>query len=86
MSLLKKLQFKSRYMGNKENDLYFESFANTCLPSFSEDLLLLYEKFLQENDLDLTQWVMGKEPLPEDYKDLALAIQQHYTALKERKQ
>lgn len=70
-ALLKKLQFKSRYMGNKENDLFFKTFSQQHLPSFSLEQLRLYETLLQENDILLTQWVMGKKPLPEVYQDLA---------------
>lgn len=85
IALLKKLQFKSRYMGNKENDLFFETFSQSYLPSFSLEQLRLYETLLQENDIFLTQWVMGKKPIPEAYQDLEPILAQHYAGLKDRR-
>jgi antitoxin CptB len=81
MTLLRKLQFKSHYMGTKENDLFFSSFSKKKLPFLCKEYLYLYEKLLQENDIDLTQWLMGIKEFPKSYKALASHLKNHYKAL-----
>ncbi len=61
----KRLMFRSRHMGTAENDILFGGFAARHLADLSEAQLERYETLLEENDIDLFNWVTGKEPVPE---------------------
>ncbi len=60
----KRMIFRSCYRGTKEMDLVMGSFADQNISGFSEDELEQYESVLQENDIDLYNWISGKEDPP----------------------
>jgi len=60
----KRLMFRSRHMGTAENDILFGGFAERYLADLSEAQLERYEALLEENDIDLFNWVTGKEKAP----------------------
>jgi antitoxin CptB len=62
--LRKRLFYQSCHRGCKENDYLLERFAQTCLANLSADELNLYEKILKADDLDLYNWISGREELP----------------------
>jgi len=60
----KRLFHRSRYRGCLEADLLLGRFAATHLPSFDERLLDQFEALLEEPDVDILAWVMGRLPVP----------------------
>ncbi|MDX2112947.1 MAG: succinate dehydrogenase assembly factor 2 [Alphaproteobacteria bacterium] len=62
----KRLIFRSTHRGNKEMDLVFSQFIEAHLPALSAAELDIYEALLEENDVDIWDWVTGK-PCPEQY-------------------
>lgn len=77
LSLKKKLKFQAWHRGTRENDLLLGSYADARLPDFSESQLLLFQKLLNESDLDIFGWIVHKlEPLV-IYQDLIRDIM-HY--------
>jgi len=61
---LKRLYYQSWYRGCKEMDIFLGAFAEKFLPGFSDEELALYEKFLNEGDQDIYDWITGKQELP----------------------
>jgi len=61
---LKRLKYQSNYRGVKEMDIFLGCFAEKFLPGFSDSELDFYEKFLNESDQDIYDWIVGKAPLP----------------------
>ncbi|MAT88665.1 MAG: succinate dehydrogenase assembly factor 2 [Aestuariivita sp.] len=57
---LKRLKLRSMRRGIKEMDIILSGFAHVHLIEMSDGQLDLYEKFLNENDQDLYQWVSGQ--------------------------
>ena len=57
---LKRLKLRSMRRGIKEMDIILSGFARVHLSEMSDGQLDLYEKFLNENDQDLYQWVSGQ--------------------------
>lgn len=45
-------------------DLIMGSFAKVHVPGFGEAELAEYEELLMNNDPDLYNWIIGKEPVP----------------------
>ena len=68
------LIYKSNYMGCRENDIIFGSFASNNLGNISDAELLLYADLLRENDTNLFSWVTGQSKPPERYLALIKKI------------
>jgi len=60
----KKLLYQSQHCGMKENDILLGRFAGQHLASMSDEDLPLFEAIMNESDLDLYNWITGREPLP----------------------
>ncbi len=60
----KRLTFRSWHRGTREMDLMLGRFAEACLPEMGEAELGLYDRFLDNNDPDIFNWVSGYEPVP----------------------
>lgn len=60
----KRIVFCADHMGMRELDLLVGSFAKTYVPGMSNDLLDQFEALLQEENIDLFNWITGKEMPP----------------------
>ena len=61
----KRLLFRSHHTGMKENDALIGGFADRYLDELSDDEVAWLEALLLENnDIDLYNWMLGKEPVP----------------------
>jgi antitoxin CptB len=60
----KRLIFRSWHRGTREIDLLLGSFADAHLPHFDERQLAAYERFLNNSDPDIFNWITGQEPVP----------------------
>lgn len=61
----KRLLFRSHHTGMKENDVLIGGFAERNIGSLSDDEVAWLEKLLLDNnDIDLYNWMLGKEPIP----------------------
>jgi antitoxin CptB len=72
--VLKRNIYKSIHRGCKENDILIGEFAKSELEKLSKTELLIYESFLEEDDLEIYNWLLGKEAVPEKYQKIALSI------------
>ena len=71
---LKRLKLRSMRRGIKEMDIILSGFAREHLMAMSDAQLDIYEKFLNENDQDLYQWVSGQEIVDKQYEALVEQI------------
>ncbi|MBL8660519.1 MAG: succinate dehydrogenase assembly factor 2 [Rhodospirillales bacterium] len=61
----KRLLFRSHHTGMKENDVLIGGFADRYIDTFSDADVAWLERLLADNnDIDLYNWILGKEPLP----------------------
>ncbi len=60
----KKLLYQSQHCGMKENDILIGQFAEHHLATMDDDELRHFEALMQELDIDLYNWITGKEALP----------------------
>lgn len=65
--LLKRLLYQSWHRGCKETDMLLGQFAKKHLHEFSDEELVLYEQFLEENDWNIYAWLTQQLPFPEPY-------------------
>ena len=62
----RRLRYQSWYRGCKETDILFGKFADAWIDRFDAGQLDAFEALLDESDVDLYNWLSGREPLPED--------------------
>lgn len=61
----KRLLFRSHHTGMKENDVLIGGFVDRHLDTLSDDDVGWLEALLLDNnDIDLYNWILGKEALP----------------------
>ena len=68
--LKKKLTYRSTHRGCKEMDLLLSSFVIEYIKDSSTIALKELEEFLDENELEIRQWVLEKKDIPEKYQIL----------------
>ncbi len=60
----KRLLYRSWHRGTKELDLVIGGFAKRHLDAMSEDEIELFEAIIEENEVDLYNWLTGKAAVP----------------------
>lgn len=72
----KRLKFRSWHRGTREIDLLLGKFADTHVDSFGAEEIELYDRFLNNSDPDIYNWITGQEPVPpsEDTKVVRLLL------------
>lgn len=67
---LKRLRYRSWHRGCKETDIILGNFADDRLETLDSGLLAVYERLLDEDDVNIWDWISGKTAPSEDYKPL----------------
>lgn len=81
----RKLGFRSWHRGTREADLLLGSFADRHLGTFDSAQLDRFEALLENNDPDLYNWMMGREPIPSDQdNDVMRLLRDHRFGTKAR--
>lgn len=74
IDLIKKLRIRAWRRGTREMDLLLGNFIDRCGKDLSAERLRLFESLLEENDLDILNWVTGQETLPPRFAALVEQI------------
>ena len=64
---LKKLRFRAWHRGTREADMIIGGFIDRNGEDFSAEEMDLFEALLEEQDLDILNWVTGKTPVPKAF-------------------
>jgi len=60
----KRLHFRCHHCGMHENDILFGRLADDHLAGMSDEQLDRLETLMEENDVDLFNWITGQSPVP----------------------
>ena len=63
----RKLKFRAWHRGTREADLIMGQFADANLATMSQDELDQFDALLEAQDLDVYNWIIGKEPVPQEF-------------------
>jgi antitoxin CptB len=74
--LRKELFYRSTHRGCKETDFLIGEFVKLKLDEISD--LELFGKFLEEDDWEIYDWILGKVKSPEIYSEVVLEIQKFH--------
>lgn len=64
----KKLLYRAMHRGTKEADVIIGGFFQERLATLPETRLAEAEEFLELLDLDVLDWIMGRQSIPERWK------------------
>jgi antitoxin CptB len=64
----RRLLFRAEHRGFKEADLVIGGFARARLPEMDAAALAEFETLLEIPDQDLYAWIVGREPVPDDFR------------------
>ena len=63
----RKLRFRAWHRGTREADLIMGQFADAHIESMDRQALDQFSALLEAEDLDVYNWVIGKEAVPAEY-------------------
>ncbi len=63
----RKLKFRAWHRGTREADLIMGQFGDANLATMSQDELDQFDALLEAQDLDVYNWIIGKEPVPQEF-------------------
>tara|TARA_B100001057_G_C22311783_1_gene742316 strand:- start:278 stop:523 length:246 start_codon:yes stop_codon:yes gene_type:complete len=66
--MLKKIEYRINYRSTREMDLIFRKFWSDFKNDHSEDELNLFKRLIDENDVDIYNWIIGVSTTPEIYR------------------
>lgn len=75
---LRRVRYRSWHRGCKETDVILGRFADERLETLNPEQLSVYEKLLDEQDVDIWNWLVGKEEVPDTaYTPLLDILKKH---------
>ena len=66
----KRLAYQSSHRGTKENDVILGNFWLKFGHILSDDEIQIYDRLLDEKDQDILEWILGMQPIPDQYTDI----------------
>lgn len=64
----RRIRFRAWHRGTKEADLLIGGFCDRYLETFDADGIEWFEALLQEQDVDIMAWAIGKQTPPERFE------------------
>ncbi|MEX6725952.1 FAD assembly factor SdhE [Parapedomonas caeni] len=64
----RRLRFRAWHRGTKEADIMIGSFVDKALDTMSEADVAWFEAFLEENDVEIMSWIVGRSAPPAVYE------------------
>ena len=66
--MLKKIEYRIHYRSTREMDLIFRRFWSDFKNNHSKDELNIFKKLIEENDVDIYNWITGISTTPLIYR------------------
>ena len=72
--MLNKIEYRLKYRSTREMDLIFSKFWNYFKKNYSEKELIIFKKLIDEDDVDIYNWIIGFSDIPKNYTILIKKI------------
>ena len=84
---IKRIAYRAWHRGTREADMMIGGFFDFHGSNLDEAALALFEKLLDEQDVDIMAWAMGTQPVPTEYQGEMMEIMRRldYVELPSRK-
>ncbi len=74
----KQLLFRTHHCGLKENDILLGHFADRYILKLNDQQLDDLEILMNQNDIDVMNWIIGKAVVPEEYNTELMKLIQKF--------
>ena len=65
--MLNKIEYRIKYRSTREMDLIFSKFWSCFKKNYSKDELIIFKKLIDEDDVDIYNWIIGFSDIPKNY-------------------
>ncbi len=76
--LIKQVLYRSQHRGCKETDILLGKYIVEKINEFDDEKLDLYQKFINEDDLAIYDWILSRMNVPEEYVGLVGEIREFH--------
>lgn len=76
--LIKQVLYRSQHRGCKETDILLGKYIVEKINEFDDGKLELYQKFINEDDLAIYDWILSRINVPEEYVGLVCEIREFH--------
>ena len=76
--LIKQVLYRSQHRGCKETDILLGKYIVEKINEFDDEKLDLYQKFINEDDLAIYDWILSRLNVPEEYAGLVGEIREFH--------
>lgn len=76
--LIKQVLYRSQHRGCKETDILLGKYIVEKINEFDDGKLQLYQKFINEDDLAIYDWILSRMNVPEEYLGLVGEIREFH--------
>lgn len=76
--LIKQVLYRSQHRGCKETDILLGKYIVAKINEFDDAKLDLYQKFINEDDLAIYDWILSRLNVPEEYVGLVGEIREFH--------
>jgi len=77
--LLNKLSYRSLHRGCKETDFLLGKYGEAKISNMKAEELKLFDEFLEENDMQIYDWILEKYSPPKQYEELLQDIREFHS-------
>ncbi|MGD8326711.1 MAG: succinate dehydrogenase assembly factor 2 [Sphingomonadales bacterium] len=82
---LRRLSFRAWHRGTKETDIILGSFVDSRIEILSAEDVTWLERLMEEEDVSILSWIIGKEDLPDIFDTPLMAEMQKLDYLNKTK-
>ena len=75
--MLNKIEYRLKYRSTKEMDLIFRKFWLYFKNNHSKTELMIFNKLINEDDVEIYDWIVGFSDIPENYINLIEKIREN---------
>ena len=65
--MLNKIEYRLKYRSTREMDLILSKFWSYFKKNYSKDELIICKKLIDEDDVDIYNWIIGFSDIPKNY-------------------
>ena len=66
-SMSNKIEYRLKYRSTREMDLIFSKFWSYFKKNHSNNELIIFKKLIDEDDVDIYNWIVGFSDIPKNY-------------------
>ncbi|MBE1237825.1 succinate dehydrogenase assembly factor 2 [Phaeovibrio sulfidiphilus] len=74
----KQMLYRAQHRGTKEADIFIGTFAERRIADMTPEQLDRFETLLDEDDMDIMNWILSRAPTPAQFQNDVMALLQTF--------